>query len=109
MHLVEDPDGATDEMVTFDNELMVIELLFAAAENDVNGLRQLVAKGVPVHAGDYDSRTALHLAAAEGSLQAVKYLVSHGHPLNVSDRWEATPLDEAKREKREEVIDFLSR
>ena len=108
VHLVEDPDGATDEMVTFDNELMVIELLFAAAENDVNGLRQLVAKGVPVHAGDYDSRTALHLAAAEGSLQAVKYLVSHGHPLNVRDRWEATPLDEAKREKREEVIDFLS-
>ena len=108
IHLVEEPDGITDEMVSFDNELMVIELLFAAAENDVNGLRQLVAKGVPVHAGDYDSRTSLHLAAAEGSLQAVKYLVSHGHPLNVRDRWGATPLDEAKREKREEVIDFLS-
>jgi len=108
VHIVEEPEGITDEMVTFDNELMVIELLFAAAENDVNGLRQLVAKGVPVHAGDYDSRTALHLAAAEGSLQAVKYLVSHGHPLNVRDRWGATPLDEAKREKREEVIDFLS-
>ena len=105
--MVEEPEGLTDEMVTFDNELMVIELLFAAAENDVNGLRQLVAKGVPVHAGDYDSRTSLHLAAAEGSLQAVKYLVSHGHPLNVRDRWGATPLDEAKREKREDVIDFL--
>ena len=52
-------------------------------------------------------RTALHLAAAEGSLEAVEYLVSHGHPLNVRDRWGATPLDEAKREKRKSVVEFL--
>jgi glutaminase len=108
VHLVEDPDGETDEMATFDNEMMVIELLFAAFENDVPGIRQLVAKSIPVHAGDYDLRTALHLAAAEGSLQAVKYLVEHGHPLNVRDRWGATPLDEAKREKRDSVIKYLS-
>ena len=108
VHLVEDPDGETDEMATFDNEMMVIELLFAAFENDVPGIRQLVAKSIPVHAGDYDLRTALHLAAAEGSLQAVKYLVEHGHPLNVRDRWGATPLDEAKREKRDSVVKYLS-
>ena len=108
VHLVEDPDGETDEMATFDNEMMVIELLFAAFENDVPGIRQLVARSIPVHAGDYDLRTALHLAAAEGSLQAVKYLVEHGHPLNVRDRWGATPLDEAKREKRDSVVKYLS-
>ena len=68
----------------------------------------MVAQGVPVHAGDYDSRTALHLAAAEGSLDAVKYLVFHGHPLYVRDRWGATPLDEAKREKRDSVNVFLT-
>ena len=108
VHLVEDPDGETDEMATFDNEMMVIELLFAAFENDVPGIRQLVARSIPVHAGDYDLRTALHLAAAEGSLQAVKYLVEHGHPLNVRERWGATPLDEAKREKRDSVVKYLS-
>ena len=68
----------------------------------------LVARGVPVHAGDYDSRTALHLAAAEGSLDAVEYLVYHGHPLHVRDRWGATPLDEAKREQRPSVVEFLT-
>ena len=106
-HLVEDPNGKTDKMATYDDELAVIELLFAAFENNVEGVRTLVAKGVPVHAGDYDSRTALHLAAAEGCLEVVEYLVSHGHPLFVRDRWGATPLDEAKREKRKFVINYL--
>ena len=64
---------------------------------------------MPVNAGDYDLRTALHLAAAEGSLEAVEYLVTHGHPLNVRDRWGATPLDEAKREKRKSVVEFLKK
>ena len=106
-HLVENPKGKTDKIAKFDDELMVIELLFAATENNVDNIRHLVAKGVPVNAGDYDMRTALHLAAAEGSLEAVEYLVSHGHPLNVRDRWGATPLDEAKREKRKSVVEFL--
>ena len=106
-HLVENPKGKTDKIAKFDDELMVIELLFAAAENNVENIRHLVAKGVPVNAGDYDLRTALHLAAAEGSLEAVEYLVTHGHPLNVRDRWGATPLDEAKREKRKEAVNFL--
>ena len=106
-HLVEDPNGKTDKMAIYDDELAVIELLFAAFENNVEGIRTLIAKGVPVHAGDYDSRTALHLAAAEGSLEVVEYLVSHGHPLFVRDRWGATPLDEAKREKRKSVINYL--
>ena len=108
-HLVENPKGKTDNIAKFEDELMVIELLFAATRNDVDGIRHLVAKGLPVNAGDYDSRTALHLAAAEGCLDAVNYLLSHGHPLNVRDRWGATPLDEAKREKRQSVIDVLKK
>ena len=108
-HLVENPKGKTDKIAKFDDELKVIELLFAAAENNVDNIRHLVAKGVPVNAGDYDLRTALHLAAAEGSLEAVEYLVTHGHPLNVRDRWGATPLDEAKREKRKSVVEFLKK
>ena len=108
-HLVENPKGKTDKMAHFEDELMVIELLFAASKNNVDNIRHLVAQGVPVHAGDYDLRTALHLAAAEGSLDAVEYLVSHGHPLNVRDRWGATPLDEAKREKRKNVVSFLTK
>ena len=78
---------------------MVSELLFAAAGNDITRIRQLIAKGVPVHAGNFDSRTALHLAAAEGNLETVK----------LRDRWKSTPLDEAKRENRLQVYNFLKK
>jgi glutaminase len=108
VHLAEDPKGTTNSSTKFADDLSVIELLWAAAENDVLGLRRLVAKGVPVHAEDYDKRTALHLAASEGALDAAKYLVAHGHPLHVRDRWNATPLDEARRENRKELIYYLT-
>lgn len=68
-----------------------------------------MTQGVPVHAQDYDRRTALHLAAVEGHLDAIKYLVNHGHPLNVRDRWGATPLDEALREERQGAAKYLSK
>ena len=106
-HLVEEPNGETDEAAIYDDELMVSELLFAAARNDITGIRQLIAKGVPVHAGNFDSRTALHLAAAEGNLETVKLLINYKHPINVRDRWNSTPSDEAKREKRLPVYNFL--
>jgi len=109
IHLVEDPDGKTDEVANYDDELMVSELLFASARNDITGIRQLIAKGVPVHAGNFDSRTALHLAAAEGNLETVKLLINYKHPINVRDRWKSTPLDEAKRENRISVYNFLKK
>ena len=109
IHLVEEPNGKTDEVANYDDELMVSELLFAAARNDITGIRQLIAKGVPVHAGNFDSRTALHLAAAEGNLETVKLLINYKHPINVRDRWKSTPLDEAKRENRISVYNFLKK
>lgn len=106
-HLVRDAEEMKDEAAEYGDDLAIVELLWAAAENDIPGLRRLVAQGIPVHARDYDKRTALHLAAAEGHIEAVKYLIAHGHPLHVRDRWLATPLDEAIREGREEVADYL--
>ena len=109
VHRIDDPSGRHDEAADFSDSLAVIELLWAAADNDVSGLRRLVTQGVPVHAQDYDRRTALHLAAVEGQLDAIKYLVNHGHPLNVRDRWGATPLDEALREERQGAAKYLSK
>jgi glutaminase len=107
-HLVYNTNESKDYAAEYNNDLAIVELLWAAAENNIAGLRRLVAQGVPVHAPDYDQRTALHLASAEGHLEAIKYLIAHGHPLNVRDRWLATPLDEAIREGRTEVVNYLS-
>jgi glutaminase len=106
-HFVQNPNGLKDNAAQYNDDLAIVELLWASAENSIAGIRQLVAQGVPVHAQDYDQRTALHLAAAEGHLEAVQYLIAHGHPLNVRDRWLATPLDEARREGRGEVAEYL--
>lgn len=106
-HLVENESGPTDHSVDHGDDLAVVEMLWAAAETNITGLRRLVAQGVPICVQDYDHRTPLHLAAAEGNVEAVKYLLAHGHPLNARDRWYATPLDEARREKRTEVVRLL--
>ena len=58
---------------------------------------------------DYDRRTPLHIAAAEGALPAVEALVAAGADVGAKDRWGFTPLDEARREKRGPVVDFLTR
>ena len=111
----ESPSHPIDELNThhdigadYSDNLAVVDLLWSSAQNDLSGIKRLLAQGVPVHAQDYDQRTALHLAASEGSMEAIRYLVAHGHPLNVRDRWFATPLDEALRENRGDAADFLS-
>ena len=92
----------------YGNQLEIIEMLWAAKENDIIGVQRLVAKGIPVDVKDSDNRTPLHLASAEGHLDLVKYFVSHGHPIFVRDRWGAAPIDNATREERSDVIKFLS-
>ncbi|MEE2785793.1 MAG: glutaminase A [Myxococcota bacterium] len=99
--------GSSDEPFNTIDTDAVVELLWAASEGSIRGLQSLVAQGVNVNSADYDGRTALHLAASEGHLDAVKYLIVHGHALQIRDRWHATPLDEAKREERSAVVEFL--
>jgi glutaminase len=106
IHRSEDP-APTDAAAEYGDQEMVVELLWAAALGDLNVLRRCVAFGVPLHAADYDGRTALHLAAAEGHVDACRYLIAHAHPLGCRDRWGSTPLDEAVREERFEVVALL--
>jgi len=108
-HPIDESNRRHDVAAEHSDDLAIGELLWAAAQNNVIGIKRLVAQGVPVHAQDYDQRTALHLAASEGSMDAIEYLVAHGHPLNVRDRWFATPRDEAIREGREQAAAYLAR
>lgn len=107
VHLCED-DRPVDSPALHADPEAVVELLWAASQGDLPSLRRLVALGVPLHAADYDGRTALHLAAAEGREDAVRYLLSHGHPLGCRDRWGSSALDEARREGRDAVVGLLS-
>ena len=51
----------------------------AASGGDVDAIKMLLKNGVSPDAGDYDSRTALHLACAEGQMKV---------PTRVGRNWE---------------------
>jgi len=104
---VADDLASTDASASHGDPEAVVELLWAASTADMAALRRLVALGVPLHAADYDGRTALHLGAASGHEEVCQYLLSHNHPLSCRDRWRATPLDEARREGRASVAAML--
>ena len=53
---------------------------------------------------DYDGRSALSIAASEGHIDSVKFLVVNGADTTHKDARNNTPLDDAKREKRQAVI-----
>lgn len=61
-----------------------------------------------INESDYEGRTALHIAASEGHLNIVKYLVNHGSDVDIKDSRGNTALDDAIRENKQDVVDFLN-
>lgn len=91
-----------------EEEIMIAKLCGAAATGDVDLCKKLVKMGVGPGQGDVDGRTALHLAAAQGQLEVAKALVHEmGVDVNAEDQWGNTPLRDATRFHRVEIIDFL--
>ncbi|MEM8984108.1 MAG: glutaminase A [Pseudomonadota bacterium] len=85
------------------------QAIYAASVGDTNELKRLVARGHDLNTADYDGRTPLHLAAAEGQIEVVRFLMRHKVHTEPKDRWGFRPIDDAKRHKRNAVIEELSR
>ena len=56
---------------------------------------------------EYDDRTPLHIAATNGDLTMVQKLLEHGASLYKVDKFGATPLLDAIRFKRKDVIRYV--
>ncbi len=87
---------------------LLIDLCWAAAEGDLQGIRRLLVQGVDLNASDYDGRTAIHLAASEGQAEVVSYFIRQGVDLSPLDRWGNRPLDDARRGGHAQVAALLS-
>jgi glutaminase len=98
----------TDATAVKKDSVLTEELIWAAAEGDLQAVKRMVARGVSLNSVDYDLRAPLHLAAAEGQLDIVDYLLMQGADKQVRDRWGHTPLDEARRHNQTDVVARLA-
>ncbi|PRP85010.1 ankyrin repeat-containing protein [Planoprotostelium fungivorum] len=71
----------------------IYEFFEAARDDDVQRLKNLIAKGVDVNVADEDTgSTALHVASLKGRRQVIEYLVGRGANVNVQNLRGVTPL-----------------
>jgi ankyrin repeat protein len=67
----------------------------AASLGDIDTVNVLLARGLPLNAGDYDLRTTLHKSVTEQKAEVVYALLEKGAEHTVKDTWGITPLLEA--------------
>ncbi|RLN38409.1 hypothetical protein BBJ28_00014539 [Nothophytophthora sp. Chile5] len=79
------------------------ELREAARNNDILGVKLLLARGMNPNASSGDGTTALHICGQQAIDRAAQVLLEHGADANVSDRLGFTPLHWAVQMRREEV------
>uniref|UniRef100_A0A914EJH3 glutaminase n=2 Tax=Acrobeloides nanus TaxID=290746 RepID=A0A914EJH3_9BILA len=89
---------------------LVVSLLFASKNGDLETIRRLFLQGANLNMADYDGRTALHLASSEGHALIVKFLLSIAKvDHTIKDRWSRTALDDARTFGHQGCIALLLR
>jgi ankyrin repeat protein len=89
-------------------------LLLAAAKDQKDIVEMILAKGADVNAkSDFsldvgiEDETALHEACLLGRAAAAEVLIAHGADVNAKNKNGKTPMDYAKSQGHEEVIELL--
>jgi ankyrin repeat protein len=82
-------------------------MLDAASKGRVGTVKQLLARGCPADAADYDRRTGLMLAAANGHRDVVTALLAAGANPNARDNLNGSPLLEAVKCGWQDVVRLL--
>ncbi len=85
------------------------EKFFKAIEdNNLNLVKELVAKGVEINKANNEGWTPLHAAAQNGHLDIVKYLINKGANLKEKNRNGETALSLAKKNGFDEIVNYLA-
>lgn len=86
-----------ETLVTFDRtennnrKMLGFLLLQGAHENNIDLVRECIAKGCDINFHDYDNRTALHIACEDENPNIISFLLSEGADRQVKDRWGKIP------------------
>ena len=81
--------------------------LSAAANGDLEKVKNLIDKGTDVNAQDKDWATPLHRAAENGHREVAELLIAAGANVNAKTRTAWTPLHYALSEGHEDVAELL--
>lgn len=62
-------------------------LLEGCSKNNLDLVKEVLAKGCDIDFADYDKRTGLHLACEENHMEIVNYLLENNANPDIEDRW----------------------
>lgn len=91
------------------DEINSMELMQYSANGFYDMVREKLMAGVEASFADYDKRTPLHLACAEGHPDIVELLLINAADPMFKDRFGSTPMDEAVKNDRMELLPILQR
>lgn len=84
------------------------ELLTAAEDGNINGVRDAVESGADINAqNEFMKDSALHIASSRGYLEIVKYLVEKDADMLLTNGTDMTPLHLAARDGQTHIVEFL--
>jgi len=82
----------------------------AVLGNKVKNVEMLITLGADIHKLDnQDEGTLLHSAASLGYVDIVKVLLRHGCDKNVEDHYGSKAIDNARANKKDEIVKLLSK
>mmetsp|Transcript_12130 Transcript_12130/g.36978 ORF Transcript_12130/g.36978 Transcript_12130/m.36978 type:complete len:860 (+) Transcript_12130:144-2723(+) len=104
-------NGAADSLQLHNSKIFAtcMELMAHCSKGRLESARAKLRQGASTNFSDYDKRTPLHLAATEGHADVVELLLQHDANPEMKDRWGSTAMDDAVRNKRENVIKIFEK
>ena len=84
-----------------------VDIVEAARTGNIEAVKQHLAAGTDVNAGNKDGFTSLSMAAANGHKEVVKLLIAKGADVNAKNMFGETALGSAVRLKQPETAELL--
>jgi len=83
------------------------DMCWPAREGNLQEVRSRIARGISVHAADYQGRTPLHHAGERGHIEVATLLIRSGAQVDSRDKGGLTPVALAMSQNHREMVECL--